>query len=1087
MARTTLFFIIYLFSSVIVAQTIEFKGLVKDSITGNPIENATIRILLPSTYKYITGDRTQKNGIFQVNIKTGKYYIEIIPEKSYRIFSKKLTIDQESIQNKQPWLFNILPYNYSKTQTLSQISGTIRDKLSNKPLDNVLIQIIDPVSLKSIVSAQTKANGIFSMQVPPGNYKLNITGKNYISITNNISVIGKTPNFDLKTIYLNKADQPSGRPNKQSDNIILPSQSQSDKLTIKGTVLDAQTREPLSYVPLRILDTKGAFIQNMETNEAGQFSSQLNGGQYTIQTKTLGYKEFSMGITVSKKSDIKDSINILLESDAILLNEAIVTAKVPDIRVKGDTIEYNAQAYTRKQDILLQDILKNIPGIQISPEGTITINNKPVHKILIDGKEFFGNDIQLALKNIPVEIIKNLQVYNKESDLAKASGIKDPDDNQILDLEIKDEFKKSIFGNAQLGYGNNNKYYHKFMVNYLGDDNQLTLLGNMNNINDDEDGTGAFSDGTGVKTSSNIGGNFNYEKIDDLKIESNIIYDHTSTLLKSNETSQIFLYPENRNKTLISEEKEDSKKTKLGSRLSWEPKSALSAYFNIEGMHEDTKNDEKNSLESYVNKQDTTRENSTYSSKGKNNSLSSALTLGFKLNDEGRNLSLQLNGTLQKEEDSATNLSITDYSNKKTETLDQKISNINKNSSWGGTLSYTEPFNEKNILTLSYSFNQNNSDRSKNVFKADPLGNYTTIDSTYTRHNKDIYRNHMITAGFQSIHDKYEYYINLSAEPTTSKSRTILVDSLIQKLDQNVVNYNGSLRFSYKPKTNIAYNIDYSGMINQPNVSQLSTDTITENSMNKTYGNPHLKSSSVHNLSLQYQKSDITTGRFIMFSGGFNYTMNQISAYTKIDSIGNTETTYKNVNGNWGGNFGFLFNMPLKDGKFTIDNNTNAAYYESTGFINDEKSQIKNISLSEYLSANFNSEIVESSLQLNASLNLTRNSLPDQADMTVSNYGVSNNTNIKLPYGFGINNNISYTRYAGYTGNFNKSQLLWSASLTKLLFRNKGLLKLNVYDILNNKSNIIRTQTSNEVSDTRTNSMRQYILLSFLYRFNLKN
>lgn len=981
--------------------------------------------------------------------------------------------------------------NTGKLKTV-QIRGAVKDRYSkNIPIPKVSIQVIGSNSNNIVKSYTIVKDSLFIFHLPQDNfYSLKISAKGYIPVSKEIVLDKNAIVFHTPVIYLepikNMSYNTGSKENEKGTGTFIsplsvsPKQGQSIN-TIQGCLIDAQTDEPIPFAPVAVLDDTGKLIDGIETDNFGKFSLQQSGKIQTIKIKMLGYKEL-----VKKIDNLsRTSFVLKLQPSDISLSEVVVTATPPPMRVKGDTLEYWAGAYAQNNDVLLSDLLKNIPGMQIGQEGMLMINNKPVNKILINGKEFFGNDIQMALKNIPTEIISKLRVYNKQSDISQSMGIKEISDNQVLDLEVKDEFRKSMFGNAQLGYGSDDRYYHKFMFNKMADDSELTLLGNMNNINNDESGMGADSDGPGLKKTKSLGLNFNVEQIKNLKLESSVMYEDDTDVISSNEITENFIASGNRYTQESSSEEENRKQSKLETSLDWESESPFSVHLRIKGTHDDIKNRQNSEILSYVLQKDTTVEKTEYSTIGYENELSAVLTLGLSLNDKGRNLNVQLSGEYQNEMEKGINKSIVLYNGIQDNILDQQIKNKLDGHNLGGIISYTEPIGDDNVFYVSYALNYGKSNKDKNVFRADDQNIYSVIDSTYSRLYKDKNRSQVIGTGFQSIKEKYEYYLNLNMEPGKYENVIKLGDSLIQKIEQNVINYNGAIRFVYKPKETTQINISYSGLLNQPNTNQLSKDTTTLGPMNKVYGNANLKGSLTNNFNLQFQKSDFETQRFFMVSAGVNFTTNQIVEYSKINQKGNTETTYKNVNGNWGANLGLLFNTPFKNKKFRIDNNITASYFKNTGFINDQKSTVHNVSLSEYMTLNFKSDIISSNLNLEGVFNLTKNNLSDQGNKKNFHYGISNTTDVKLPYSISFQNNIGYRYFVGYSNSSDNSELLWSASASKLLFSNKVQFKVYVHDILNQKKNISSAPSNNKITDITTNSIGRYFLVSFVYRWKI--
>jgi len=865
----------------------------------------------------------------------------------------------------------------------------------------------------------------------------------------------------------------------------------AQKGVIEGTIRDSLKSSPVEFASIRLLHKlDSSYVKGTSSNENGRFKlQQVANGHYIAEISYLGYKTWRREIPVTPDKSTYNLGTIFLQEDINLLDEAVVTAQVPDIVVKGDTIEYNAGAYMSEENALLQDILKNIPGIEIDSDGNLKANGKPVNKILVDGKEFFDNDIQMALKNLPANMIKKLQLFKEQSEASKLTGFKDGKEQQVLNLKVKDEFKQSFLGDIKVGYGNNDKYSNKVTLNYMHGDNQLSAIGNINNVSNDSEYSNIYSPYAGIDKNKNIGVNFNREKSKDFRIGGNVRYSDNENIFESLSNTENFLPDGNRLSTQNSSTTNNRRNLNMGVNLMWKPDTLTTIYFRGSGAYNKNRDNRGSESLSYVSGKDSTKGWSDYNSTGEGKTINGSLAIGRRLNSKGRNISLNLNGNFRKDNSNGTNKSLTTYSSDiEDKVIDQRLNTDNKSSNWGVSVSYVEPITSKNSIMLSYSYRQNDYDRIKDTYRKDDAGNYTIIDTAYTRRTVNFYANQSISLTFQSILEKFEYSIGFNIDPSYSRSKVSIGDSIIDNPNsrQKVVNFSPSLRFTYKPKENTSLEVNYNGSTSHPNLTQLSADTIILNALSKTYGNPDLKPSYSNNLNMYFHKSDYESGKYLMAMAGFGYTINQIVDYTRIDSLGNTETTYKNVNGNWNANIGILFNTPLKNKKFTIDTNTNANFYRNIGFSNGEKSVTNNLSIGEYLSLNFRSDKFESRLNLNYTYSLTKNNLTNQQDLKASNYGFGNSSTLKLPWDITIKNDISYKYNSGYPSEFKKTEVLWNASLSKLFLRKKmGTLRIQFYDILKDRNNVTRTVSGNYVSDMRTNMISRYFMVSFTYRFNI--
>lgn len=859
--------------------------------------------------------------------------------------------------------------------------------------------------------------------------------------------------------------------------------------SITGIVRDSLRNEAISYASVRILDVKdSAYIKGVITSADGKFFIRNSVGKYLMEITYIGYEKYHKKINVTSESMNIDLGVINLNESSIILQQAIVTAPVPDIVVKGDTIEYNADGYKVAEDALLQDLINKMPGIELSSDGKLMANGKPITKILVDGKEFFGNDIDLALKNLPASMVNKLQLFKEQSETSKITGFKDQNPEQVLNLTVKDGLKQNAFGTLQVGYGTDERYANRANVNYMDDDRQYSLIANMNNITDNFEYSGPSSQYDGISKNRKIGFNFSNDTNDKLKVGGNVRYENNDNLFEMDSNTQTFIESGNRYSSQFSESNSSKRNLSGGMNLKWTPDSLTTIYARFNTSVGDINEIRKGTSNSYLqNQNDTTLGWSNYLTDGDTYNLNGSIVFGRKLNDKGRTISVTLNGNYRKNTSTGTNYSYTNYqSQSSTKIIDQYLDIDNSGNNWGFQASYVEPIGYKNSLQLLYSFRKDHAINDRNTYRKDPEGEYSIIDTAYTRRSKNEYTSQRIGLAFQSIRDKYEYTIGFNLDPTRTSNSTKVRDSIIEEQKQNVFNFSPTFKFTYNPQNNITFDIDYYGSSTQPTLKQLSSDTVIVDALSKMYGNPNLKASYDNNLNMYFQKSDYEKGSFFMISMGANYIINKIVDYTLIDVDGNSESSYKNVNGNWGFNGGIMFNLPLRNKKITLDNSSFAYLTNNIGYSNGVKNITKNIALNETFSISYKGDKLDQRLQLNLACNLTKNNLPNQTGLNTANYGFKSSTTIDLPYNMSIQNEMSYTYNYGYSKEFKNTELLWNASVAKKFLKKKqAIVKVQCYDILNDRNSVMRVVTGNYVSDTRTNMIGRYLLFTFNYRFSV--
>ena len=279
--------------------------------------------------------------------------------------------------------------------------------------------------------------------------------------------------------------------------------------TVSGTVTDS-IGEPMIEATVRLLSVKdSSFVIGGTTNIDGRFSlSGINRGNYIVQTSYIGYDPSNTDVNVAS-SNVRLKPIVLKES-SIMLKETVVTAVKTEIVVKEDTVEYNAGSYKTQPGAAMEELLKKLPGVEVDSDGKITAHGKEVTKILVDGKEFFFDDPKVASKNLPATMIDKLQVVDRKSDLARLTGVDDGEEETVINLTVKPGMKNGWFGVANAGAGTDSRYAGDFNVNRFWNGNQITFLGNFNNINQlgftDSNGSRfrRFGGNNGVNTSQSL-------------------------------------------------------------------------------------------------------------------------------------------------------------------------------------------------------------------------------------------------------------------------------------------------------------------------------------------------------------------------------------------------------------------------------------------------------------------------------------------------------------------------------------------------------------------------------------------------------
>lgn len=889
-----------------------------------------------------------------------------------------------------------------------------------------------------------------------------------------------------------------------------PAKAQNNKVEIKGTIVEKTSNDPIEAATIRLLSERDSTLKSgVASGSNGSFSlKNITPGNYLLHVSFIGYEHIYQPLKITGRSETVNVGKIEMEENSILLGEAVVTAKAVEITVKEDTVEYNADSYKVAEGSMLEDLIKKMPGAEVSSDGTITINGKQIKKVLVDGKEFFSDDPKVAAKNLPAKMVDKIQTYDKRSDMSLMTGFDDGDEEAVINLTVKPGMKQGWFGNAFAGYGSEDRYEGNFMVNRFINNDQFSMLGGINNTNNmgfsdlastmfsgmgggGRRGFGGGGAGNGITQSGNIGANFSKEFNPKLTIGGNARYSHSDNDAEGkSETENI---KPSGNTYDFDESKSKTKNDNIGfnMRMTWKPDTLTQLIFTPDFSYSKTNKDEiSNSytLDNNLDSLNTVTSNSYSDGHGYN--VSGRLEASRKLNDRGRVLSVSLSGGASNTQNDSYNYSLTRYFQSAEQTsdlIDQQIDYDNTNYNYRAFVSWVEPIGRNNFIQLSYSYSASNREALKNAYTHDGNGDYNILDSTYSNSSRNEAREQRINLAFKAQRSKYNYTIGFNVDPSYAKTETFIGDVTTYSSSRNVTNFSPTLQFNYRPSRQKNLRIDYEGRTSQPTMQQLSPVEDVSDPLNTTKGNPDLKPIYTNNLRIRFHNfMPEKQAAFMIFANG-GYTVNDVVSYTTNEvSTGKRTTTYRNVDGNYNANARIMYNTPLRNKKLSINNMAFISYANTNSYVDEEKNTNKSLQLQDRLGLNYRSDFADFGVNGNISYRRTKNSLEGQTDLNTYNYGGGFNTTLYLPYEFKVESDINYSTNSGYSDGYEQEEWLWNASLSKSFMKgNAATLRLKIYDILQQRSNISYTATSSKTTYSEYNTLDSYFMLHFIYKFSI--
>ena len=842
--------------------------------------------------------------------------------------------------------------------------------------------------------------------------------------------------------------------------ISLAVYAQSGKERFVGRVVDTETNQPVPFATVRLLALPDSILLvGGATDIQGKFQLAVTipkSKSILLHISYIGYTSVYRTISVSANNKTPTLGNISLSPESISLNETVVVGQAPMAVTEGDTTVFNASAYRTPEGSMLEELVKQLPGGEIDEDGKLLIHGKEVKKILVDGKEFFSDDPKAALKNLPVEMIEKLKAYERQSDLARLTGIDDGEEEMILDLSVKKNMKRGWMENFMGGYGSKDRYELANTLNRFRDNSQLTVIGNLNNTNNqgfsEMQGESASSSGNlrtqkGLTTSRSLGVNATHDW-KRVKFRSNIQYMGTDRLEDSRTTVDNYLRKDKSITESTGHNRQGNDNLVANAFLEWKMDSVTTLIFRPQYRTAANDRSSNGFQQGWGNDVLLNERESSGTTHSSSYNLTMMLQLSRKLSRMGRNIALKVDYGTNESSTDRTSLSTTHYfKNNAKNVKNQKIEDRMEGYNYRLQLVYVEPLPWFHFLQFRYSYQHrvNNSDRFVYNWNKELEEFAPDYDEDASNCFENQYSNHLFNLAVRTSRKKYNYNIGADFEPQKSVSRSLLEKATPaeEPLRKSVFNISPTVNFRYKFSKRTRLQIVYRGKSRQPNIRDLQPVTDRTNPLNIRVGNPGLKPSFTHSMRLFYNTYNAELQRGIMTHASFSATQNSISNSTRYnEETGGLITRPENINGNWNAFGMFGFNTALKNKKYTINTFTNVNYQNNVAFLynqdtkNNDRNTSTGLTLGERVTGSYRNDWFEFSL--NGSINYTaeRNKLRPENNQEPYTYSYGASTNITMPWKMTLATNIANQSRRGYRdSSMNRDELIWNAQLAQSLLK----------------------------------------------------
>lgn len=896
----------------------------------------------------------------------------------------------------------------------------------------------------------------------------------------------------------------------------------TQKVTGKILSLENQSKVPLPFASVRLLSAKdSSFIIGTTTNIEGQFDLKVSKDQdQLLLVSCMGYESVYQLI---KADDVSESLilkDIVMLDKSIKLTETVVVGQRAEMVVKKDTVEYNAAAYKLKNNAVVEDLLKKLPGITITEEGKILVNGKEVKRVMVDGKDFFRSNPNLSIKNIPASIMEKLQVIDDKSELSKLTGVDDGEENIAINISIQKDKKKGWLVSNNLGGGKEMngsegdllRYTVNSFVARLVETSQLGVVANGNNINGMSLGSGGSTVGSGKPgLNSSLSGGVNFSSGKDNKapwlINSDVSYGFNERVLRRTGIRQYFLQDSSSYQTDTLKQYSREQGIRFSSKIenrsinnwvfSFSPSASITSKY--------TTDDGYSLLQAGNIMRDSVNTN-----RYKSNSTIPVLNVGgtFTVSHDfekaRRKLSMSLDSRYTNNDGvGETNARYYYFRNKvgSREVLrNQQWVNQSVNLNSRLYLSYVEPIGEKNSVQFVYWARSSNTDNIINNYKQNPLtGEYTVLDLPYSRSLENTVLTQQLGVNYSGVIDKLVYTVGLDYNPSYIRSLSFIQKGAVSGADSTLGYFPAFKSFNYAPNGYLMYNIgsgqslrfDYKGRSESPSIAQLDPSRNETNPTNIRIGNPSLAPKFTHWTRLRYHANQRETQQSFQAYVEGNYILDDIVNRTIFDAVTGIKTTSPiNQSGSWTANGTMMYSRPFLK-YFQINNNLQSGLRNIIGFssLTNAASSQKNIAttltVNDELGLSYKWEWLYLMSKASYVLNSTTYSMENQLPMHNSTLGGFFSAQFTLPAAWTVASGLNFRKLTGFSSAYSRNELLWNVELSKsFLENNAGTLSLLMNDILQQQLSVSQVISSNYVEDQQFNTMKSFVMLAFSYRFN---
>ncbi|MCF8319090.1 MAG: TonB-dependent receptor family protein [Sphingobacteriaceae bacterium] len=851
------------------------------------------------------------------------------------------------------------------------------------------------------------------------------------------------------------------------------------------------------------------------TNADGAFSFKgVKSGQFTLSITSLGFQS-ALRKYMYNEGEGNLALGVInLKNSSKQLNEVVISG-TPAVTVKEDTLEFRAADYKLKDDAQVEDLLKKLPGVEVDKDGNVKAQGKAVTRVRVNGKDFFGGDVKTATQQLPANLIDKIQLIDDYGDQANFTGVKEGDPEKILNIQIRPDKNNGYFTQGRIGQGNEGRYQGNISANMFNKTQQISVQGNLNNTNTSlfnfngggggariqlggggggggavrmMVGGGGNNGGDGLTRVASLGVNYRDEWSKKLTSYGNYSYaNRNNEVLRTTQQQNI-----NASGFLLNNQNSTSNTSNINHRFNWNLEYKIDSvnylkvtpYFNL-GQSIGT------SANTFAFLQDGT----SLISNGNNSGISSSETPNFgadalfnhRFGKRGRTasvtLSLSKNNTTQENDainqTSTIGIPIAVYQR-------QLVSNNNTNTTTRSGISYIEPLSRTESLEFNWNFSLADYQNGRTTLGTNTPGGLLATVASQSNDYTYSFMTNRLGMNYRVTQKKYNYSVGLGVQPSLLSGTSVSNQTSYRRTALNLIPV---LRYSYNFSKTKEFNASYNGRNNEPSFNQLQPITDVSNPQFPVVGNPNLKAEFNHNINIRYNNFNFEKGDVWFTNFSVTLAENKIVSNSVFLPGNKIETRYLNTNGFYSVNGFYNWSKPFAERKYTLSINGFANYSNNINFVDDQKNIGKNLIFSQGTNFQLNPA---KWIELNPGVNYTANkntySISSQQNTKVSTWNLTFNGKAYIRKTWILGADFTKALNKGYTSGFAVNPFIMNTYLEKQFLKNNAAsLRFQIFDVYNENTSVSRSVSANSITDTRSNRLARYAMLTFslkLQKFN---